>query len=46
MITLPIGFDFNLLISDLLTLGIPIVSIAVAIFVYSIISQALQIDDK
>jgi len=46
MITLPAGFDFNLLISDLLTLGIPIVSVAVAIFVYSVIAQAMHSGDK
>ena len=46
MITFPEGFDFNLLIADLLTLGIPIVLVTVAIFVYLTITHAMDISDK
>lgn len=42
MITFPAGFDFSLLIADLMTFGIPIVGIAFSICVYRIISHVLS----
>ena len=46
MITFPEGFDFHLLIADLLTLGIPIVLVSLSIFVYLTITFAMDSSDK
>jgi hypothetical protein len=42
MITIPAGFDFNLLISDLCVVGIPFVSVAVCFFVFRVIQSAIN----
>lgn len=46
MITFPEGFDFNLLIADLLTFGIPIVLVSLAIYVYLTITFAMDQENK
>ena len=42
MITIPDGFNFNVLISDLCVIGIPFVSVAVCFFVLKIIQSAIN----
>jgi len=42
MITIPDGFDFNMLISDLCVIGIPFVSVAVCFFVLKVIQSAIN----
>lgn len=46
MITFPVGFDFNALISDLLVIGIPIVMVSTSIFIYLTICRAMDSSHK
>lgn len=42
MIALPVGFDLNLYISELVTLGLPFVSVAVAFVAFTIILRLIR----
>ena len=42
MISIPVGFDYELLISDLCVVGIPFITVAVAFCVFRIIQKALD----
>jgi len=42
MITFPVNFDIPCLVGDLMTIGIPLVTVAVAILTYKIVDYALS----